>query len=97
MRAISHVLNQLVSIFNASFNDSFMPYYGRTPINDASYKDHLEVVKYLYETCHTKITNETSGQQERKILCFPHKSRRYRRARYYSFPFWLFLKPFAYS
>ena len=60
IRAISHVLNQLVSIFNASFNDSFMPYYGRTLINDASYKDHLEVVKYLYETCHTKITNETS-------------------------------------
>ena len=26
-----------------------------TPINNASYNDHLEVVKYLYETCHANI------------------------------------------
>ena len=38
--------------------------YGRTPINWASLNGRLEVVKYLYETCHANIeTNCNSLKQ----------------------------------
>ena len=31
---------------------------GRTPINKASYCNNLDIIKYLYETCHAKITEK---------------------------------------
>ena len=31
---------------------------GWTPINIASLKDHLDIVKYAYETCHAEITEK---------------------------------------
>ena len=39
--------------------------YEWTPINDASKNGHLEAVKYLYETCHVKITDRVINTAER--------------------------------
>ena len=36
--------------------------YGNTPINEASRNGHLDVVKYLYETCHAKIPDNAINE-----------------------------------
>ena len=39
-------------------NTYFGKRYNVYAINSASENGHLEVVKYLYKTCHAKLTNE---------------------------------------
>ena len=48
------------SLKNSKTNVETKGNYGRTPLNNPSANCHLDVVKYLYETCHANAETKNS-------------------------------------